>query len=86
MARLAEVVHDNTWVGIEIFPLLRVHQADPSDDCKSEKLAGKEKLRMLPLCSCMYALSNGGAVANRLRRRTSDQTVLGSNPAVAAAN
>ena len=26
-----------------------------------------------------------GAVANRLRRRTSDQTVLGSNPAVAAA-
>ena len=25
----------------------------------------------------------GGAVANRLRRRTSDQTVLGSNPAVA---
>ena len=25
------------------------------------------------------------AVANRLRRRTSDQTVLGSNPAVAAA-
>ena len=30
-------------------------------------------------------LSMGGAVANRLRRRTSDQTVLGSNPAVAAA-
>ena len=29
--------------------------------------------------------ANGGAVANRLRRRTSDQTVLGSNPAVAAA-
>ena len=29
--------------------------------------------------------SNKGAVANRLRRRTSDQTVLGSNPAVAAA-
>ena len=28
---------------------------------------------------------NGGALANRLRRRTSDQTVLGSNPAVAAA-
>ena len=27
----------------------------------------------------------GGAVANRLRRRTSDQTVLGSNPAVATA-
>ena len=27
----------------------------------------------------------GGAVANRLRRRTSDQAVLGSNPAVAAA-
>ena len=27
----------------------------------------------------------GGAVANRLRRRTSDQTVLGSNPTVAAA-
>ena len=27
----------------------------------------------------------GGAVANRLLRRTSDQTVLGSNPAVAAA-
>ena len=27
----------------------------------------------------------GGAVANRLRRRTSDQTVFGSNPAVAAA-
>ena len=27
----------------------------------------------------------GGAVANWLRRRTSDQTVLGSNPAVAAA-
>ena len=27
----------------------------------------------------------GGAVANRLRRRTSDQTVVGSNPAVAAA-
>ena len=26
-----------------------------------------------------------GAVADRLRRRTSDQTVLGSNPAVAAA-
>ena len=26
-----------------------------------------------------------GAVANRLRRRTSDQTLLGSNPAVAAA-
>ena len=31
------------------------------------------------------ALGCGGAVANRLRRRTSDQTVLGSNPAVAAA-
>ena len=31
---------------------------------------------------CTYS---GGAVANRLRRRTSDQTVLGSNPAVAAA-
>ena len=30
-------------------------------------------------------LTEGGAVANRLRRRTSDQTVLGSNPAVAAA-
>ena len=30
-------------------------------------------------------LGKGGAVANRLRRRTSDQTVLGSNPAVAAA-
>ena len=30
-------------------------------------------------------LTKGGAVANRLRRRTSDQTVLGSNPAVAAA-
>ena len=30
-------------------------------------------------------LKDGGAVANRLRRRTSDQTVLGSNPAVAAA-
>ena len=30
-------------------------------------------------------LVSGGAVANRLRRRTSDQTVLGSNPAVAAA-
>ena len=28
---------------------------------------------------------SGGALANRLRRRTSDQTVLGSNPAVAAA-
>ena len=27
----------------------------------------------------------GGAVANRLRRRTSDQTVLGSSPALAAA-
>ena len=27
----------------------------------------------------------GGAVANRLRRRTSDQTVLGSNPAMVAA-
>ena len=27
----------------------------------------------------------GGAVANRLRRRTSDQMVLGSNPALAAA-
>ena len=30
-------------------------------------------------------IEKGGAVANRLRRRTSDQTVLGSNPAVAAA-
>ena len=30
-------------------------------------------------------LHTGGAVANRLRRRTSDQTVLGSNPAAAAA-
>ena len=30
-------------------------------------------------------LKKGGTVANRLRRRTSDQTVLGSNPAVAAA-
>ena len=29
--------------------------------------------------------NNGGAVANQLRRRTSDQTVLGTNPAVAAA-
>ena len=37
---------------------------------------------------CIPILSSrikGGAVANRLRRRTSDQTVLGSNPAVAAA-
>ena len=32
-----------------------------------------------------FAIQSGGAVANRLRRRTSDQTVLGSNPAVAAA-
>ena len=30
-------------------------------------------------------LNGGGAVANRLRRQTSDQTVLGSSPAVAAA-
>ena len=30
-------------------------------------------------------ITYGGAVVNRLRRRTSDQTVLGSNPAVAAA-
>ena len=29
--------------------------------------------------------NRGGTVANRLRRRTSDQTVLGSNPAVPAA-
>ena len=29
--------------------------------------------------------TKGGAVANRLWRRTSDQTVLGSNPDVAAA-
>ena len=36
---------------------------------------------LLPLLQ----LQRGGAVANRLRRRTSDQTVLGSNPAVAAA-
>ena len=33
----------------------------------------------------MNIACNGGAVANRLRRRTSDQTVLGSNPAVPAA-
>ena len=32
-----------------------------------------------------WLVGKGGAVANRLRRRTSDQTVLGSNPAVAAA-
>ena len=32
-----------------------------------------------------YTLNCGGAVGNRLRRRTSDQTVLGSNPAMAAA-
>ena len=31
-----------------------------------------------------WAETVGGAVANRLRRRTLDQTVLGSNPAVAA--
>ena len=35
--------------------------------------------------SAMSSQLTGGAVANRLRRRTSDQTVLGSNPAVAAA-
>ena len=34
--------------------------------------------------SCQHS-KRGGAVANRLRRRTSDQTVLGSNPAVVAA-
>ena len=33
----------------------------------------------------LFPVAKGGAVANRLRRRTSDQTVLGSNPAVAAA-
>ena len=39
-------------------------------------------------CDVTHSLTQasiGGAVANRLRRRTSDQTVLGSNPAVAAA-
>ena len=40
--------------------------------------------------NCAGAVANrlrrrGGAVANRLRRQTSDQTALGSNPAVAAA-
>ena len=35
--------------------------------------------------SVHFTPTNGGAVAKRLRRRTSDQTVLGSNPAVAAA-
>ena len=34
---------------------------------------------------CEWSRSSEGAMANRLRRRTSDQTVLGSNPAVAAA-
>ena len=36
-------------------------------------------------CTAASRRSAGGAVANRLRRRTSDQTVLGSNPPVAAA-
>ena len=45
-----------------------------------------KQLRNEFICG-LWGLSNlvcGGAVANRLRRRTSDQTVLGSNPAVAA--
>ena len=37
------------------------------------------------VCRNVHVEPDGGAVANRLRRRTSDQTVLGSNPAVAAA-
>ena len=41
-----------------------------------------ETTNQINILSCK---KNGGAVANRLRRRTSDQTVLGSNPAVAAA-
>ena len=39
----------------------------------------------LPVAGMLLLPRNGGAGANRLRRRTSNQTVLGSNPAVAAA-
>ena len=48
----------------------------------------KKKKKARPSTDRAAALAviiSGGAVANRLRRRTSDQTVLGSNPAVAAA-
>ena len=45
------------------------------------------KLRqaMLRVDDLLEKEDENSAVANRLRRRTSDQTVLGSNPAVAAA-
>ena len=36
-------------------------------------------------CRSHFCLSHSCRTSNRLRRRTSDQTVLGSNPAVAAA-
>ena len=40
---------------------------------------------LMQRCVWLSCGMEGGAVANRLQRRTSDQTVLGSNPAVAAA-
>ena len=54
----------------------------------------RAQIMLVPHCACVPYNSSGyldtcnvggAAVANRLRRRTSDQTVLGSNPAVAAA-
>ena len=58
-------------------------------DKEREKMRGRERRRRRrrrkkERANESIMRKRGGAVANRLRRRTSDQTVLGSNPAVAA--
>ena len=56
------------------------------DLCAGIRSKTKQPLvNSLESCQSFHQPIGGGAVAIRLRRRTSDQTVLGSNPAVAAA-
>ena len=57
------------------------HQEGMTGRKKSNQRQNYTRMLKLP-DQCEGA--DGGAVANRSRRRTSDQTVLGSNPAVAA--
>ena len=52
----------------------------PQADIKDMKRQIENMTRQLVIKENDYQ-NVGGAVANRLRRRTSDQTVLGSNPA-----
>ena len=71
-----------------ISPVLRWRSSEREKIEAFERLSASsffQNFQPVDLRSSTELSNRGGAVANRLRRRTSDQAVLGSNPAVAAA-